>query len=166
MRHIRHPKRNLRHPSLHQPHIRFRLERWLRFTLYGVCGLLISSGVAWLIAHYFLRIPSEFGETIHPLESWSMKLHGGVAMIAIFFIGSLLNNHMRRAHQARRNLYSGWTIVLFLTLLITSGYVLYYFASESNRPLWSTIHWGLGLFFPIALTLHIFLGRCITHPQR
>jgi uncharacterized membrane protein len=80
-------------------------------------------------------------------------------MVALFFIGSLLNSHIRRAHRAERNRYSGWSMVALLVLLTISGYALYYIASEFSRPAWSLTHWILGLLFPALLVLHIALGR-------
>jgi hypothetical protein len=159
MRQLKHPKHSLHHPGNRPQLLRFRLERWHRFSLYGVSGLLAASGVLWLIARYFLRAAGEFGEAVNPLEPWAMKLHGAAAMAALFFVGSLLNNHIRRAHHGRRNRYSGWSMVALLSLLTASGYALYYLASESSRPLWSAAHWILGLLFPALLVLHIFLGR-------
>ncbi|WP_244545115.1 DUF4405 domain-containing protein [Collimonas sp. OK607] len=113
----------------------------------------------WLIVHFFLRVAGQFGETVNPIEPWSMKLHGAAAMVMLFFVGSLLINHIRRAHHAHRNRYSGWSMAALLALLTASGYALYYIASESSRPLWSAGHWILGLLFPLLLVLHIFLGR-------
>lgn len=159
MRQLKHPKNSLHHPGLRSHVMRFRLERWHRFSLYGISGLLVASGILWLVAHYFLRGAGEFGETVNPLEPWSMKLHGAAAMATLFFVGSLLNNHIRRAHHARRNRYSGWSMATLLAWLTLSGYALYYLASEASRSLWSAGHWIPGLLLPLLLALHIFLGR-------
>ncbi|MFC5474783.1 DUF4405 domain-containing protein [Paraherbaspirillum soli] len=156
---MRHLKNTLHRPTLRPQLSRFRLERWHRFWVYGTFGGLVLTGALWLVAHYFLRSAGEFGEAVNPLEPWSMKLHGAAAMVALFFIGSLLNSHIRRAHSARRNRASGWVMVALLALLTLSGYALYYIASESSRPLWSAGHWILGLVFPALLVLHITLGR-------
>jgi len=136
-----------------------RLERWHRYSIYGVCVWLWATGVLWLAAHYLLRAPSAFGESVSPLEPWSMKLHGGGAMLALFFVGSLLNNHIRRALRARRNRASGWAMIAMLGALALSGYGLYYIAGEESRPLWSTIHWIIGLGFAALLVLHVVMGR-------
>jgi hypothetical protein len=159
MRQLKHPKNSLHHPGLRAHVMRFRLERWHRFSLYGISGLLVASGILWLLARYFLRSAGEFGETVHPLEPWAMKLHGAAAMATLFFVGSLLNNHIRRAHHARRNRYSGWSMATLLAWLTLSGYALYYLASEASRPLWSAGHWIPGLLLPLLLVLHIFMGR-------
>ena len=141
------------------------MERWHRRCLYGSCAWLIASGALFLIAHYFLRTPGEFGEAVHPLEPWSMRLHGAGAMAALFFLGSILNSHIRRAVKSGRNLYSGWSMIVMLSALTLTGYGLYYVAGESDRPLWSMIHWAVGLLLPAVIVLHILLGRKTRAPR-
>ena len=156
---MRHRKHNL-HPGPSPKHqVNLRLERWHRRCIYGVCIWLLVTGVLWLPAHYLMRLPSEFGESIHPLEPWSMKLHGAGAMFMLFFIGSLMNSHIRRALKTGRNLYSGWAMIAALVALTISGYGLYYLVSEQSRPLWSAVHWIVGLVFSGLVILHIALGR-------
>lgn len=86
------------HPAAHaRNHINLRLERWHRRYIYLSCAILFATGLAWLLAHYFLRPVSQFGEAVNPLEPWAMKLHGAGAMAMLFFLGSLMNSHIRRA---------------------------------------------------------------------
>lgn len=142
-----------------QRHVNLRLERWHRRCIYGVAAWLTATGLLWLLARYLLRSAGEFGESVHPLEPWSMKLHGAGAMVALFFIGSLMNSHMRRALKAGRNLALGWSMITLLSALTLSGYALYYLASEQSRPVWSALHWIIGLALPLLLALHITQGR-------
>jgi hypothetical protein len=156
-------KHSLHHPSNSQFQpvraTNLRLERWHRTVMYGVMALLSVSGMLWLAAHYWFPVNNEFGANINPLEPWSIKLHGAAAMGALFFVGSLLNSHIRRAHKTRRNFYSGWSMIVLLGTLTLSGYGLYYLTSETSRPLWSNLHWIGGLTLPALLILHIVLGR-------
>ena len=156
---MRHQKHSLRRSSSPHRLVDLRPERWQRRCIYGVSAWLAATGVAWLLAHYLLRTAAEFGESVHPLEPWSMKLHGAGAMFALFFVGSLVSNHIRRAIRARRNLYSGWSMIAVLAALTLSGYALYYIASEHSRPIWSAAHWIIGLVFPLALIVHIALAE-------
>lgn len=137
----------------------FRLERWHRRALYATGAVLLLSGVAWLLLRYFMRPVSEFGETINPLEPWTMKLHGAAAMVSLFFVGSLLHLHIRRAVKAGRNLIAGWALVATLLFLLVTGYGLYYVAGEADRPLWSVLHWAAGLAVALLFVLHIVVGR-------
>jgi hypothetical protein len=93
------------------PHARalvnLRLERWHRRSIYVSWAVLAASGAAWLLARYFLRPPGQFGETVHPLEPGAIKLHGAGAMAIVFFLGSLMNSHIRRSLKSGRNLATG-----------------------------------------------------------
>lgn len=140
-------------------HVNLRLERWHRRCIYASCLLLLLSGAAWLAARYFLRPVGQFGETIHPIEPWAMKVHGGATMLMLFFLGSLMNSHIRRALRAGRNLVSGWMMLVTMMLLTLTGFGLYYLAGESVRPLWSRIHWIIGFGLAVLIIVHVLVGR-------
>jgi hypothetical protein len=137
----------------------FRLERWHRRSVYATGVALLLTGVAWLVLRYFMRPVGEFGETVNPFEPWAMKLHGAAAMAALFFVGSMLHLHIRRAVKSRRNLVTGWTMVGTLAFLMLTGYGLYYLAGDADRPLWSLLHWAVGLAAVVLFVLHIVVGR-------
>lgn len=140
-------------------HINLRLERWHRRCVYASGAALLISGAAWLIARFFLRAQGQFGESVSPIEPWAMKLHGAAAMVMLFFLGSLMNGHIRRALKSRRNLVSGWSMITTFLLLVVSGFGLYYLAGESDRSVWSALHWVIGLGGALLLVVHIRLGR-------
>jgi hypothetical protein len=155
------PAEHVRH------HINLRLERWHRRCIYASCLLLLLSGAAWLVARYFLRPVGQFGEAISPIEPWAMKVHGAAMMVMLFFLGSLMNSHIRRALKARRNLASGWSMIGVMVLLTVTGFGLYYLAGESNRPVWSSVHWAMGLGLPVLVIAHVLIGRASRHvPHR
>ena len=156
MHHVKHH----RHPEHSAAsRLRFRMEPWQRRTIYLCITALVTSGGVWLAGHFLLHSATEFGEANNPLEPWAMKVHGAVAMVALFFVGSLLNGHMRRAHAVRRNHRSGWSLIIFLGWLTVSGYALYYIAGEQSRSFWSTSHWVPGLLLPLLVIVHVMLGR-------
>jgi hypothetical protein len=140
-------------------HINLRLERWHRRCIYASCLVLLLSGATWLVARHFLRPVGQFGETIHPFEPWAMKVHGAGTMAMLFFLGSLLNSHIRRALTAGRNLASGWSMIGTMALLTVTGFGLYYLAGENDRPQWSLVHWALGLGLPVLVIAHVLIGR-------
>lgn len=141
----------------------FKLERWHRRSVYATGILLLLSGAAWLVLHYFLRPASEFGESVNPLEPWTMKLHGAAAMASLFFAGSLLHMHVRRALRAGRNTVTGWAMIATLSILALTGYGLYYVAGESDRPLWSLLHWSVGFAVAVLFVAHVLVGRRSVH---
>lgn len=152
-------KPSLRHPSRSSASLSLKLERWQRRTLYACLVTLAASGLLWLAAHYWWRPVTQFGEGISPFEPWSMKLHGAATMLFLFLLGAMLNTHIRRAIRNRRNLPSGWVVIGMITSLTISGYGLYYLAGESARPLWSNLHWIIGILFIVGLVTHIVVGR-------
>jgi hypothetical protein len=143
--------------------ISFKLERWHRRSVYATGILLLLSGAAWLVLHYFMRPVTEFGESVNPLEPWTMKLHGAAAMASLFFVGSLLHMHVRRALRAGRNVVTGWAMIATLSALALTGYGLYYVAGESDRPLWSLLHWSVGFVVALLFVVHVLVGRRSVH---
>jgi len=72
--------------------------------------------------------------------------------------GALLPIHVRVGWHQRKNLRAGSIVVATFVLLIVSGYVLYY-SDEETRPVFSALHWIIGLGAPVALIWHILRGR-------
>src|SRR6266853_3446157 len=101
-----------------------RLGRWHQGAVYGATAALAVSGMIWLVLHYFLAGPSEFGPPIHPLEPWMLRLHGAAAMAGLIIYGSLLPVHIRRAWSIRRNIVLGIGLVAFMLLRTVTGYLL------------------------------------------
>ena len=135
-----------------------RLSARQRAVLYGCCTLLFLTGVAWLVAHTWMRADGEFGESPHPLEHWSLQLHGAGAMLFLMAIGSLIRGHMRIGWKTNRSRISGATMVASSSVLVVTGWGLYYVGSEAARTFISQLHWGVGLAGPLIIAVHV-LGR-------
>jgi hypothetical protein len=70
---------------------------------------------------------------------------------------------VRRALRAGRNTLTGWAMIVTLSFLTLTGYGLYYVAGESDRPLWSLLHWVVGFFVAALFVLHVIVGRRSVH---
>lgn len=127
--------------------------------LYMVIGVLWLSGAGWLIAHYWMRVSGEFGETPHPSEIWWIRLHGLLVFGVLLALGSVLSTHAHRAWKLRKNRYSGLFMKTIFLWLAISGYALYYFANEDNAVWLPISHWIVGMSLPIILAIHIRQGR-------
>src|ERR1044071_3187707 len=136
-----------------------RLSRLHRRLLYTFCGLLWASGVLWLLFHYFVRVPGEFGDTPHPLESWWLRLHGLAAMLSLLVLGSLVRGHIRLGWNIGRNRLSGSALVVCATVLIGTGWALYYVSNEFARTWISAVHWSLGLGSLAVIAIHVRAAR-------
>jgi multisubunit Na+/H+ antiporter MnhB subunit len=143
-----------------------RLPRGHRWAVYGVVGLLMLSGSAWLMAHHFLRSESEFGPSIHPLEPWSIKLHGLATFLFLSLAGSLWTVHMRLAWRQGRNLLSAIILLVWSAILTMTGYLLYYGPGDEVREWISWLHWIVGLALPLVLMMHVWIGRKIHNSIR
>ena len=131
-------------PARHSVH---RLARWQRVALYVSGALLVLTGVVWLAVHYGIGA----GQLPHPLEAWSLRLHGLAAMAGLFVLGLLAAAHIpqgwRLSHRRRRAAQrrSGVLLCVGGVLLAASGYLLYYFAPETVRPALGWAHAIVGL---------------------
>lgn len=136
-----------------------RLGQRHKRLLHAAFALLWTSGVLWLVFHYFLQSAGDFGPRPHPLENWWLRLHGLAAMLALVALGSVATNHMRLAWGRRRNLASGLAMLGYLISLAATGYALYYFSSDTNAIWLPLLHWGAGLALPVGLAFHVLVGR-------
>ena len=136
-----------------------RLGKWHQGYLYVVGTLLVLSGALWLLFHYFVRIPGQFGDSPHPLQPWWLSFHGLSAAAFLIGFGSVLPGHVRRAWVARRNRLSGAFFFFLLAVLIATGYALYYLGEDAVRAPVSAVHWIVGLGIPVLMGWHIWLGR-------
>ena len=132
-----------------------RHRRWF----YAASALIFASGAAWLLFRYALRPSGEFEDLPHPGEPWSMRVHGGAAMLFLLMLGTLVRSHIVHGWRLGQNRFSGVAMITIMGLLTLTGYALYYAGGERIRPVISVLHWGLGLAVPAALLWHILMGR-------
>lgn len=124
--------------------------------MYLVGALLALSGAAWLVCHYWLRAP---GPAPHPLEVWCLRLHGAAMVGFLVVFGTLLPGHVK--HGLRRGLSrgSGLPLLIATTLLILTGYGLYYIVSDDMRDWVSVVHWTVGLAAMATVAVHVARGK-------
>ncbi len=140
-----------------------RLGEWHQAYLYGMGTVLVLSGALWLLFHFYVRIPGEFGPTLHPLEPWLLSVHGISAAGLLIGFGSVLPGHVRRAWRAARNRITGSIFFCVMLALIVTGYLLYYVANETARSFLSIFHWVVGLGLPVLAGWHIWRGHAWRH---
>jgi hypothetical protein len=142
-----------------------KLARWQVWLLTVSGGLLWLSGAAWLLLHYFGQAQGEFGPETNPLEPWLLKLHGFVLIPALMGFGGLMVAHVPKGWADKPQRIAGIALTAVLSLLILSGYLLYYAGIESLRDGASLIHWLIGLALPIIFVWH-YLGRSAKQQKR
>ena len=119
-----------------------KLPRWHKQTLYTAFGILLISGIAWLLMHYGRdadSLPS-------PLEAWVMRLHGLSSMVMLMALGMVLGQHIpsgwRLSRMAGRPAQkrSGLWLSGALALAALTAYGLYYLVPESWHALTGWAH--------------------------
>jgi hypothetical protein len=121
-----------------------RLSRAQRRWAWGTLLALWLTGTAWLVFHYGFVQHGEFGDLPHPLEGWSLRLHGAAGFATLWTLGLLWGVHVTRAWPTGRRRRTGITLISGAALLVLTGYLLYY-GGESVRDVAVPLHWGLGL---------------------
>jgi hypothetical protein len=124
----------------------------LRGSFYGACVLVALSGVAWLVFHYL-------GEQADAAANAALEVHGGAAMLLLFFAGALFWLHAPGAWRERRNRLSGTLVGAALAVLAFSAYLLYYAGGDLLRSGASLLHWALGIVALPLLCVHVLVGR-------
>jgi hypothetical protein len=129
---------------------------------------LVLTGVVWLALHY--SVGAGAGNLPHPFEAWAMRVHGAAAFVGLFVAGLLAAQHIPRGwHMSRPHLrlhrrlrlqrVSGAAMSVLGTLLIATGYVLYYFTPEAWRPAMGWAHTALGGVLVALLPWHAWSHR-------
>jgi hypothetical protein len=136
--------------------LRFKhLSAFARSTVYGIFGILIVTGIAWMYAQ--LRVEDPVWEYIPNLL---MKIHGAVAMLALILLGYLFK-HIKIGWRMKKNRTSGLGVLFVYVFLIVSGYSLYYAGDENSRTFISRWHSWIGIATMVVLALHVIIGRSI-----
>lgn len=136
------PLKPARHRGVRAP--THRLVRWQRLALFGSGTTLLLTGAVWLVLHY--SVGAGGGELPHPLEAWSLRLHGLAAFVSLFVLGVLAGVHIPRGWQlgwAGQRRSGAWLCAL-AAVLVATGYQLYYFAPETIRPALGGMHAAVG----------------------
>jgi hypothetical protein len=136
-----------------------RLPRWQEWSVYVTLGLLIATGIAWLLLDNFVRVEGEFGSEHHPAEHVVLIAHGAVAYAFLIVAGAMIPVHITLGWNTRRNLKSGLTLAGTCLILAATAVGLYYIGDEISRSWVSMIHWLVGLIAIPALLIHALIGR-------
>ena len=133
------------------------MPRGLRATVLAVSALLWLSGALWMLLHYLFPGHNEFGPLPNPGEAPLMRLHGLIAVVAVFLLGWLAASHMWVRWSAWPGRPSGLWLLGVAVVLVASGYALYYTTGAFHEAA-GVLHEWLGLA-ALAVALTHWLGR-------
>jgi hypothetical protein len=124
-----------------------KMPSWQRsFVIYGMMTCTIT-GLMYLLGHQFYFQRSFLGA--HSI----LAAHGVAAMLASLALGSVLPFHIKAGYKSRRQLWSGFSQLGFLAVLLISGALLYYGPEEIRDGVIDT-HWIVGLLFSVIFVWH------------
>ncbi len=130
-----------------------RLSRRIGMTLLATLATLWLTGVGWLLLHYTVAKPDDFGVIRHPLEAPTVLAHGIVALLALFLLGWFAGRHVGAAGSGRR-MASGWLLTLLLAVLVVAGCAQLFVVSASLQSALAVVHWVLGLALLLPVLAH------------
>ena len=133
---------------------RLYLTRRGKTAIYGVLGATWGSGILWLVVHYFFASQGEFGPEPHPLERWSLALHGAGAFATLLLGGWLWKAHVAPWWDSPNRRRSGIVLIVLGAVLIVSGYLLYYASGDALRDLIGKLHWIVGVLLALPVLVH------------
>lgn len=133
--------------------LRAPMSAGLRRTLLGVSALLWLSGVLWLLAHFLFPAHNEFGVLPNRWEAPLMRLHGLIAVAAVFLFGWIGAGHIVARWSAATNRVSGLWLLACACLLVMSGYALYY-SSGALHDSAGVLHEWLGVLAIVVALVH------------
>ena len=125
----------------------------LRRVIYTICMLLWLSGCAWLVVHFFFPAATDFGPAPNPLEPWLLRLHGSVAVVAVFLFGWITSEHISDRWRKPQNRFSGLSLAAFVSILAISGYALYY-TTDRLHDAAAVVHEVLGALAIVFALVH------------
>jgi hypothetical protein len=124
-----------------------KMPGWQRsFVIYGMMACSIS-GMMYLLGHQLQIQRSILGA--HRI----LAAHGIAAILATLAIGSVLPFHIKAGYKSRKQLWSGFSQLVFLAVLLISGALLYYGPEEVRDGVINT-HWIVGLLFSVIFIWH------------
>ena len=142
------------------------LPRWQELAVYISFGLLLATGILWLVFDRWVRVAGEFGPEHHPAEHLMLIAHAIGAYAFLVVVGAMIPVHIPLGWHQRRNLASGITFVTICALLGVTALGLYYVGEDTLRGWTSSIHWVVCLIALPALLIHVVRGRAlITRPR-
>jgi hypothetical protein len=103
-----------------------RMSAGLRWAVMLTFGALWLSGCEWLMLHYFFAQPADFGPVQHPWAPLILKVHGWIAVAAVFLLGWITARHVSDRWPQMVKRVSGVAIASVAAILAVTGYALYY----------------------------------------
>lgn len=107
-----------------------------------------------MLLHYCFQQVSDFGKMPNRWEPSLIRVHGILAIACVFLFGWLTSRHIVEAWRQRHKRSSGIFLLVAVTLLVLSGYSLYYLSDDAPRHGIAVIHQVIGVASAILALVH------------
>jgi hypothetical protein len=132
---------------------RAQMSRATRAGILLICSVLWLSGALWLLAHFAFPAHNEFGALPNAWEAPLMRVHGLIAVAAVFLFGWVGAGHILARWSAATNRLSGLWLLGFAVVLVLTGYALYYSDGALHAGA-AAVHEWFGLVAILAALAH------------
>jgi hypothetical protein len=130
-----------------------------RAAIYLVLGGLWLSGCVWLLLDQFVKRSGPFDAAPHPWQPTILLIHGIVAIAGMYLLGWVTACHVLRWWPSRLRRLSGGTLATFLTLLVVSGFALFFVSDDQWQRIAAVTHDVLGVGVTVFGIQHWFFAR-------
>ena len=125
-----------------------RMPAWQRWSVLLGMSLCAISGVLFWVGHELHIAHGTLG------SRWVLTLHGVSASLAVFLFGTVMLGYVRVGVNFRRQMFTGISNLIALSILVISSWLLYY-GDEEWRDNTVLIHWSVGLLFAVIFLAHL-----------
>jgi hypothetical protein len=132
-----------------------QLPRWQRRSLYALFAFLWLTGLLFWWAKTQWQVMGDFGLQDSPWQARALLWHGVLVTPALMLTGSLLPLHWQLGWRRKIGRAAGVSLLVFMTVVVTTGVMLWYASAPAWRELAGQAHWWFGLALPAAVAGHI-----------
>lgn len=126
-----------------------------RRCLYSFFFTSWCSGLTFFVLKTWFLQEGEYGLVKHAWQFPALQVHGAMAFLMMIGFGFVLGAHVPRSWKTKKKRRTGILLVAMPSLLVISGYLLYYIAEDTFREWLEYIHLAIGFLLPFILLLHI-----------
>lgn len=134
-----------------------------RFLLLAFAGLALT-GLAWAWSDLVHGLGPIDDGAAQATRAWLGRVHGAFAMLGLVAFGTVAAGHVPLYWKAGARRPSGIALATILTLLVITGYALYYAADDFVRAASAWGHIAAGVAATAVFALH-WLRRTPGHAR-
>lgn len=135
-----------------------RYEVWL---LHLSTALVGGTGLVYAVFRYLLEPVDPYSVVNHPWQPAVQHLHIIVAPLLVFTVGLIWRRHVlgHWRSEARQQHRSGISLILTLTPMVASGYLIQVTVNERWRTIWVVAHCATAGLWILGYLVHQVTSR-------